>query len=124
MTRTHLVTGVAGQDGVLLARYLLRAGDRVVGTVRAEQDHRAMACYLDAVEVVVHDLRDQEGFRALLDEHRPDAVHNLAAMSSVGASWDDVETTRSVNQAAVVAMLETLVALGSDAPAFVQASSS
>lgn len=124
MSRTHLLTGVAGQDGVLLARLLLRRGERVVGTVRAERDHRAMACYLDGVEVVAHDVRDQDGFRALLREHRPDAVHNLAALSSVGASWNAVETTREVNEVAVTGMLATLAELGPEAPAFVQASSS
>ena len=124
MTRTHLVTGVAGQDGVLLARHLLRRGERVVGTVRDERDHRAMACYLGGVEVVEHDVRDQDGFRGLLAQHHPVAVHNLAAMSSVGASWDDVETTRAVNETAVTGMLATLAALGPAAPVFVQASSS
>lgn len=124
MTGPHLVTGVAGQDGVLLARHLARRGDRVVGTVRDRRDHEAMACYLAGVEVVEHDVCDQDGFRKLLEQHRPVAVHNLAAMSSVGASWDDVETTRAVNELAVTGMLATLVELGSDAPAFVQASSS
>jgi GDPmannose 4,6-dehydratase len=124
MTRTHLVTGVAGQDGVLLARHLLRRGERVVGTVRDDRDRHPMSCYLDGVEVVEHDVRDQDRFRTLLAEHRPVAVHNLAAMSSVGASWDDVETTRAVNEVAVTGMLEILASLGPAAPAFVQASSS
>lgn len=125
MTRTHLVTGVAGQDGILLARHLVRSGERVVGTVRDDRDRETMACYLDGVEVVRHDVCDQEGFRRLLREHRPAAVHNLAAMSSVGASWDDVETTRAVNEVAVQAMVATLADLGPGrAPAFVQASSS
>lgn len=124
VSRTHLVTGVAGQDGVLLARHLRRDGERVVGTVRDDRDQRAMACYLDGVEVVEHDVCDLDGFRALLDRFHPAAVHNLAAMSSVGASWDDVETTHAVNEHAVTGMLEALLAVGDDAPAFVQASSS
>ena len=60
----------------------------------------------------------------MLAQHHPVAVHNLAAMSSVGASWDDVETTRAVNETAVTGMLATLAALGPAAPVFVQASSS
>jgi GDPmannose 4,6-dehydratase len=124
VTRTHLITGVAGQDGVLLARHLVRRGDRVVGTVSDAREGRRMSCYLDHVEVVKHDVRDQEAFRALVEAHRPDAVHNLASVSSVSASWDDPETTRAVNEVAVVEMLEHLVTLGPRAPAFVQASSS
>jgi GDPmannose 4,6-dehydratase len=124
MSRTHLVTGVAGQDGVLLARLLLRRGERVVGTVRQWRDGQEMACYLADVEIVEHDVRDQDGFRDLLEKHRPVAVHNLAAMSSVSASWDAVEATREVNEVAVTGMLATLAELGDRAPAFVQASSS
>lgn len=124
MSRTHLVTGVAGQDGVLLARLLLRRGERVVGTVRQWRDQQAMACYLEGVEVVEHDVCDQDGFHALLERHHPAAVHNLAAMSSVSASWDAVETTRAVNEVAVTGMLATLTDRGDRAPAFVQASSS
>ena len=124
MNGTHLVTGVAGQDGVLLARHLRRRGEHVVGTVRDERDGRAMSCYLGGVEVVEHDVCDRDGFRALLEQHQPVAVHNLAAMSSVGASWDDVESTRAVNEVAVTGMLADLAVLGPDAPAFVQASSS
>jgi GDPmannose 4,6-dehydratase len=123
VSRTHLVTGVTGQDGVLLARHLLRKGDHVVGTVRPGRD-RSVWCYLDGVEIVEHDVRDHDGFAALLGEHQPVAVHNLAAKSSVRASWDDPETARAVNEITVTGMLAALAALGPDAPVFVQASSS
>lgn len=123
-SRTHLVTGVAGQDGVLLARLLLRRGERVVGTVRQWRDQRAMAAYLEGVEVVEHDLLDHDGFRRLLEQYRPWAVHNLAAMSSVSASWQAADATRAVNEVAVSRMLTVLADLGPRAPAFVQASSS
>ena len=52
------------------------------------------------------------------------AVHNLAALSSVAASWENPDDTRAVNQTAVEGMLDVLNGLGADAPAFVQASSS
>jgi GDPmannose 4,6-dehydratase len=50
-------------------------------------------------------------------------VHNLAALSSVGLSWKDPDTTRAINQDAVLGMLDVLLEQGDEAPAFVQASS-
>jgi GDPmannose 4,6-dehydratase len=119
--RTHLVTGVSGQDGVLLARLLLARGDHVLGTVLPGSDNPLLT-YLDGVEVVEHDVRDADGFAALLEQHRPQAVHNLAALTSVGESWDAQDEVRAVNQVAVEDMVDVLRHLGPKAPRFVQAS--
>lgn len=106
---THLVTGVAGQDGVLLARLLLREGGRVVGTLRPGSTRDAqMAVYLEGVELVELDVRDTDGFADLVARHRPDEVYNLAAMSSVGRSWEHPDLALAVNGDAPVAMLEVL----------------
>ncbi|WP_167736033.1 GDP-mannose 4,6-dehydratase [Nocardioides sp. 503] len=110
--QTALVTGVSGQDGVYLARRLVSEGVRVVGTVRpGDEASRAMAVYLDGVEVVEHDLRDDAGFRHLLEAHRPTRVFNLAGFSSVGASWDHPQLVDDVNGAAVERMLAALLEL-------------
>lgn len=131
MPETHLITGVTGQDGVLLARLLLASGRRVVGTFApdgiAGPGPGPTACYLDGVVLVEHDVRDTDGFAALVGEHRPAVVHNLAALSSVGDSWDQAGLVDEVNRAAVEGMLAVLAAglpTGPSAPAFVQASSS
>lgn len=123
---THLVTGVAGQDGVHLARLLRNAGHRVVGTVSDASEPETLI-YLDGIDLAAHDVRDTRGFARLLDRVRPDVVHNLAALSSVGASWGAEELTLAVNRDAVVAMLEALRAYAERhgrAPRFLQASSS
>jgi GDPmannose 4,6-dehydratase len=119
---THLVTGVAGQDGIHLARLLLRQGIRVFGTARlGSAETAAMAPYLRGVELRDLDVRDTDRFATIIDEVRPDVVHNLAAMSSVGASWDEPELAAAVNHTAVVGMLSTLRGSG---VRFIQASSS
>jgi GDPmannose 4,6-dehydratase len=107
--RTALVTGVAGQDGIYLARHLLGLGFRVVGTEREPAAGQDLAVYLGGVEVVRHDVRDDAGFRALLEQHHPEWVFNLAAFSSVGASWDQPELVSEVNGAAVERMLRSLL---------------
>jgi len=75
------------------------------------------------VEIVEQDVRDTDGFASLIATHAPRAVHNLAALSSVGASWGQPDLFREVNAEAVIGMLAVLRTT-STAPVFVQASSS
>lgn len=106
---THLITGVTGQDGVLLARLLRSEGGRIVGTCRpGSVTAQRMSPYLGGVEVVELDLRDRAGFTALLDRVRPDEVYNLAAMSSIGRSWGSPEEAVETNGSAPAAMLRAL----------------
>jgi GDPmannose 4,6-dehydratase len=88
MTRA-LITGITGQDGVLLAQNLLERGYEVVGfgrrpSILARTDlhplfQRIKLFHGDAANSV--DLAD-----ALL-QHQPDELYNLAAQSAPGASW-------------------------------------
>lgn len=119
---TALITGVGGQDGVLLARHLCGLGYRVIGTYRPGAS-LALAPYLDGVVVVEHDLVDTAGFADLIDEIRPDEIYNLAGLSSVGRSWDEPDRVQEVNAAAVERMLEML-ARDHPETRFFQASSS
>jgi GDPmannose 4,6-dehydratase len=107
VTSTALITGVGGQDGVLLARHLLSLGYRVVGTTRPGAAS-PLEPYLAGVHVVAHDVRDATGFDRLLDVHAPDEVYNLAGFTSVGASWDNRDLVMAVNKTAVDGMLESL----------------
>lgn len=108
--RTALITGVAGQDGMFLARHLRSQGVRVVGTVRpGVSSHARMAPYLDGVEVVDHDVCDAEGFGDLLKSCDPYAVFNLAAFSAVRQSWEEPGLVLRSNLLAVEQMMETLL---------------
>jgi len=121
-TRTTLITGVAGQDGIYLARHLLAEGTLVVGTVQPGHDSATvMAPYLDGVIVVEHDVRDTADFRTLLEEYEPAEVYNLAGFSSVGASWEQPELALETNGRAVGRMVDVLAELGG--ARFFQASS-
>ena len=107
--RTALITGVGGQDGVYLARLLGEDGVRVVGTIRpgtaSSARHRA---YLGRVELVEHDVRDSRAWGSHLDQYRPDEIYNLAAMSSVGHSWEVSDEAADVNGNAVEGLLEAV----------------
>ena len=128
MTVTALVTGIGGQDGVLLARQLMTRGYRVVGVARSDTATLAtMRPYLSDVEIVTADIRDGEAIGALFGQVQPDEIYNLAGFSSVGASWEHPDEVADINAMAVVKMLEQLRQFRDRTgrePRFYQASSS
>ena len=126
--KTALITGIAGQDGIYLARFLGAKGYRVVGTsAPASVSLARLGIYLDGVETVRVDLRDGVAMQELIMRTKPDEIYNLAAMSSVGASWDHAEEVAEVNGMSVLRMLESLLRYRdkfATVPRFYQASSS
>ena len=107
--RTALITGVSGQDGVYLARLLAAEGTHVIGTVRPGTASRPRcAAYLDDITIVEVDIRDRAGLAAILDTYNPDELYNLAAFTSVGASWESPDTVAEINATAVEELLDAV----------------
>jgi len=127
MRRSALITGVGGQDGILLAQHLLGQGYRVAGTVRPGGRGSARSVYLTGVDVRECDVRDSDGFATLLEDVRPDQIYNLAAFSSMVGSWENRDVVTAVNADAVESMVQataTHAARHHSSPRFFQASSS
>ena len=123
-----MITGIAGQDGVYLGRLLRSKGYRVVGSATPDSAslHRLLP-YLGGVDVAEVDSRDAGAVRDLVFAVRPDEIYNLAARSSVGASWHAAELVAETNGMAVLRLLEVLLRYRDEhgaAPRFYQASSS
>ncbi len=122
---TALITGVTGQDGSYLAEHLLDLGYRVVGvTRRSSTDTASRIAHLrDRIELASADLLDQTSLLALVEQHRPDEVYNLAAQSFVPTSWEQPVLTGEFTALGVTRLLEA-VRLAHPAARFYQASSS
>ena len=101
MTRT-LITGASGFAGRYLAQACHQAGEQVVGISRSGEVPRGCG------EGRVLDLLDADAVRRVIAEVRPDLVYHLAALSSVGRSWEDPARTMHENVAGSVNMLEAL----------------
>jgi GDP-4-dehydro-6-deoxy-D-mannose reductase len=71
---------------------------------------------------VAVDLRDGDAVARLVGEIRPDVVYHLAALSSVGRSWDEPAVTMQDNVASAVSVLEA-VRVGAPGARLVWASS-
>lgn len=125
--KAALITGVSGQDGAYLARLLLDKGYRLFGCVR---DARGAGLErLDAlgvrhdVRILEIDLTDRKSIQRAIEAAEPDEIYNLAAQSSVAASFHD-PAGFGISSGIVVANI--LEAMREAAPSahFYQASSS
>jgi GDPmannose 4,6-dehydratase len=109
--RTALVTGITGQDGAYLAKFLLGKGYRVVGAHRRSSAFpwRLMALGIHKdIEFEPFELLEQENIRRVLEKVKPDEVYNLAAQTFVGASFEIPTYTGDANGLGVARILEAI----------------
>ena len=119
MAKKALVTGVCGQDGVLLSDFLLTKGYDVFG-LKLPSDKSD--CLRKEVRLIDGDMGDKASLVDAL-KSRPHEVYNLAAISSVRESYAHPEKTCDINGIGVVRLLEACRAID-PMPKFFQAGSS
>ena len=110
MSKRALITGVAGQDGSLLAELLLDQGYEVYGVVRRATSERYenLDAVRDRVELIQADLLDELSLVRALETARPDEVYNLAAPSFVPMSWEQPVLTAEFAAVGATALLEAV----------------
>jgi GDPmannose 4,6-dehydratase len=125
--KTAIITGISGQDGSYLAKFLLEKGYKVVGTVRSSRYSNTNNFKFLGIEnkVIVEelDLLDMTNVIRIIQKHSPEEIYNLAAQSSVGLSFEQPLGTFSFNTSSVNNLLEA-IRLFSSSTKLYQASSS
>jgi GDPmannose 4,6-dehydratase len=115
ITKTALITGIAGQDGPYLAELLLEKGYHVHGLVRRSSsgntqriDHLCSGLESSGGQIHLHhgDLTEGLALRELVLDVKPDEIYNLAAQSHVQISFDKPVYTASVNAIGALNVLE------------------
>src|SRR3954469_21631061 len=129
MAPRALITGITGQDGSYLAELLLDKGYEVVGMVRRSSTlnferiaHIQERLILDPY-TSSGDLLDEASLIAILREHRPNEVYNLAAQSFVQTSFNQPVLTGEITGLGVTRLLDAIRIVDPDIR-FYQASSS
>jgi GDPmannose 4,6-dehydratase len=112
MGKTALITGVTGQDGAYLSRFLLERGYRVVGGQRRSSSlNTSRLSFLgvaDDIEIVDIDLVEHANVMRTIEDVQPDEIYNLAAQSFVGASYEQPVYTADVDALGVTRILEAI----------------
>ncbi|MGA3083233.1 MAG: GDP-mannose 4,6-dehydratase [Thermodesulfobacteriota bacterium] len=107
-----LITGVTGQDGAYLARFLLEKGYQVFGTFRRLSTPNFWRLQdlniFEKINLIPVELIDTASITEAIISSRPDEVYNLAAQSFVGASFEEPIGTANVSGLAVPRILEVI----------------
>jgi GDPmannose 4,6-dehydratase len=107
-----LITGITGQDGAYLAKFLLSKGYQVHGLVRRVVNRdfdnlKYLGIYKD-IEYVSGDLTDEVSLINAIRTIRPDEIYHLAAQSFVGTSWDQPIVTSETNAIGTLKLLNAV----------------
>ncbi len=112
MGKSALITGITGQDGAYLAKFLLGKGYKVFGTYRRVSTPNFWRLqYLDIFEkvnLVPADLVDSSSIFEAINISEPDEIYHLAAQSFVGASFEQPVGTGVITGLGVVRILEAI----------------
>lgn len=107
-----LITGITGQDGGYLAKFLLEKGYKVVGLYRRGatdtfsklKEHKIF----EKIELIDFELLEFSNICRLLKKYQPDEFYNLAAQSFVAASWAEPIYTAQADGMGVLYILEAI----------------
>ena len=126
MTKTKkiIITGAAGQDGLILGHKLITAGHEVIGIVRNANQRTFLNEYNSKVDAQLLDSSNLASVREFLEKNQPDQIFHLSAKSSVANSWRDSENTLQTNIFHTLNWLNALHELKMHSTRFYHASSS
>ena len=112
MSKTAIITGITGQDGAYLSKFLLEKGYKVVGLLRSKMySNLERVEYLgiaDKIKFEECDLLDVAHLIRILQSYHPNEIYNLAAQSSIALSFNQPSTTLHFNTISVLNFLEAI----------------
>jgi GDPmannose 4,6-dehydratase len=112
-----LITGITGQDGSYLAKFLLDKNYEVHGIKRRTSlintgriDHLYQEPHLSNRKFILHhgDLTDSTSLIRIIQEVQPDEIYNLAAQSHVAVSFEEPEYTANSDALGALRILEAI----------------
>ncbi len=107
-----LITGITGQDGAYLAKFLLDKGYKVFGTYRrlsTPNFWRLQALNIfEKINLIPADLLDAPSVIEAIEISEPDEVYHLAAQSFVAASFEQPIGTAEITGIGTTRVLEAI----------------
>ena len=119
-----VITGAAGQDGLILGVKLVKLGHQVIGIVKNQEQKLFLENYNPGISVEILDSSNLKSVLEFLERISPHRIYHLSAKSSVANSWGDSENTLRTNIFYTLNWLNALNDLKLHATRFYHASSS
>jgi GDPmannose 4,6-dehydratase len=118
----HLITGIAGQDGLILGHKLLNRSEKVIGLCKPTQTDYVKEILPECTVYGINDLGKKTTWE-LLEKVKPNFVYNFLGFSSVQKSWLNQQIVFQTNYSFPLEILNWIVDKSRDTK-FIQASSS
>ena len=114
--KTALIIGVTGQDGSLLADFLIKKNYKVIGLKRRSSsfnteriDHLYTGNQIpNNFEPYYGDLTDSTNLIRIIQSTKPDEIYNLGAQSHVHTSFETPEYTANTDALGTLRVLEAI----------------
>ena len=122
-----LITGITGQDGHHLTKFLLGKGYKIFGLVNGQRNFNEISFVekFPEVQLIRGDLADFSSLISVMKLSQPDEVYNLGAISFVGMSFQQPELTANITGLGTLRLLEAVRSCNlEESVKFYQASSS
>lgn len=125
--KSALISGITGQDGAYLAKFLLRKGYKVFGTYRRLSTPnfwrlKYLGIY-DKTDLIPIDLADHSSLIEAIKIAEPDEIYHLAAQSFVEASFQTPYSTGLITGLSTTSFLEAVRQIKLDAKFYFAATS-
>ena len=115
--KNALITGITGQDGAWLAKFLIKKGYKVYGMIRRSSSintKRIDDIFQEPFKknknlyLYYGDLTDTSSIQNIIIKSKPDEIYNLGAQSHVKVSYETPEYTTDVNGMGTLRILESI----------------
>jgi len=107
-----MITGITGQDGILLSKLLTQKGENCFGIISAGSNKRRINLLREVVpgiELIEISDYSENSFSKVLRKKKPNKIYNFAAVSSVKLSFENPTLTHQVNFQYLQNLLEATV---------------
>lgn len=127
MTKKVIITGITGQDGAYLSKYLIQLGFIVIGfhqknRILNKQNLRLLNIE-NKIDFFVGDINSIDDWMLLIKREHPIQIYHLAAQSLVWSSWQQPIETMETNIHSVLAIHESVRLTNNDIRIFTALSS-
>ena len=97
MRSKALIFGISGQDGSLLADFLLKKNYKILGVTRNKNAQNLKKLYFlkinNKCQIIEIKKFDYNNINKIISDYQPDEIYNLSAQSSVSKSFNNAILT-------------------------------